>query len=149
MRHRLLVAVTLALTSSLTSAGSSTTPTTVALVHEKLIQPLAAKERDQSKFSRARLPPAERRVRLLDDKPQQDSAGEAFYAFAVDARHGWGDDDEANWSKNAITGCVYPGRGEVFIKRGNAYHPATAAVGKKTKPAPERTCHVATQLSAR
>lgn len=89
-------------------------------------------------------------MRLLDDKPQQDSAGEAFYAFAIDARHGWGDDDgEASWSKNAITGCVYPGRGEVFIKRGHAYHPATAAIGKKTKPAPERTCRAATQLSVR
>lgn len=150
MRHRLLVAVTLLLTSSLASAGSSTTPSTVSLVNAKLIQPLAAKERDQSKFSRARLPAAERRVRILDDKPQQDSAGDQFFAFAVDARHGWADDDgEASWAKAAITGCVYPGRSEVFIKRGKAYHPAAAAIGKKTKAAPERTCHAATAVSAR
>jgi hypothetical protein len=151
MRHCLLVAVTLVLTSSLASAGSNAAPTsTAALVKERLIQPLAAKERDQSKFSRARLPPAERRVRVLDEKPQQDSAGDTFFAFAVDARHGWGDDDgEARWNKAAITGCVYPSRGEVFIKRGKAFHPAAAAVGKKTKAAPERTCHGATQVSVR
>lgn len=150
MRHRLLVAVTLVLTSSLASAGSKPAPTTVSLVNERLIQPLAQKDHNQSKFSRARLPPSERRVRVLDEKPQQDSAGNAFFAFAVDARHGWGEaKDEANWSKAAITGCVYPDSGEVFIKRGNAFHPAAAAVGKKTKAAPERTCHAATQLSAR
>ncbi len=119
------------------------------MINDKLIQPLAAKERDQSKFSRARLPPSERRVRMLDKEPQQDSAGDAFYTFAIDARHGWGDSDEDNWTKAAITGCVYPGRGEVFIKRGSGFHPAQAAVGKKTKAAPDRTCHAATQLSAR
>ncbi|HEY5947296.1 MAG TPA: hypothetical protein VIV40_17450 [Kofleriaceae bacterium] len=115
-----------------------------------MIQPLAAKDRDQSKFSRARLPPAERRVRMLDEDKQQDNAGKVFFAFAVDTRHGWSkDDDEANWTKAAITGCVYPDDGEVFIKRGNAYHPAAAAIGKKTKAAPDRTCRAATQVSAR
>ena len=74
----------------------------------------------------------------------------ATRALQADARHGWGDDDgEARWNKAAITGCVYPSRGEVFIKRGKAFHPAAAAVGKKTKAAPERTCHGATQVSAR
>lgn len=86
---------------------------------------------------------------MLDEKPQQDSAGEAFVTFAVDIRQGWGDEEEANWTKAAITGCVYPDRGEVFIKRGKAFHPAAAAVGKKTKAAPERTCHAAAQVSAR
>ena len=151
MRHRLFVALTLVLMSSLASAESNPAPkSTVSLVTERLIQPLAAKERDQSKFSRARLPPSERRVRVLDEKPQQDSAGDTFFSFAVDARHGWADDDgDASWQKAAITGCVYPSRGEVFIKRGKAFHPAAAAVGKKTKAAPERTCHAATQISAR
>jgi len=146
MRHFLLVAVVL--TSSLASAGSSTTPSAVALVNERLIQPLAAKEREQSKFSRAALPPAARRVRVLDEKPQQDSAGNAFFSFAVDARHGWAASEEG-WKKAAITGCVYPASGEVFIKRGNAFHPAKAALGKKTKPAPDATCHATAQLSAR
>lgn len=136
--------------SSLASAGSSPTSSTASLVKERLIQPLAAKDSKQSKFSRARLPPSERRVRVLDEKPQQDSAGEAFVTFAVDARHGWGDDKgEASWNKAQITGCVYPSRSEVFIKRGNAYHPAAAAVGKKTKAAPQHTCQAAAQVSQR
>lgn len=88
-------------------------------------------------------------MRILDDKPQQDSVGSAFLTFAVDTRHGWGDDEESHWTKAAITGCVYPDRGEVFIKRGKAFHPAAAALGKKTKAAPERTCQPAAQVSAR
>lgn len=147
MRHYLLVAVTIVLASGLASAESK--PDSVALVNQRLVQPLVAKEREQSKFSRARPAPTERRVRILDEKPRQDSAGAAFLTFAIDARHGWGDDDAANWTKAAMTGCVYPDSGEVFIKRGNAFHPATAALGKKTKAAPERTCHAAAQLSAR
>jgi hypothetical protein len=150
MRHYHLLVAALVLVPSLASAESSSAPKTVALIKERLIQPLAAKDNEHSKFSRARLPPAERRVRMLDDKPQQDSGGEAFFAFAVDERAGWSDKaDESDWRKAAITGCVYPGRGDVFIKRGNAYHPAAAAVGKKTKAAPDGTCHAAAQLSAR
>ncbi|MGE0868637.1 MAG: hypothetical protein AB7P03_08745 [Kofleriaceae bacterium] len=149
MRTHLVIAVTIALTSSLASAGSDTAPTTADIVKEKLIRPLAAKDREQSKFSRARLPPQARRVRVLDAQPRVDSTGAAFYAFAVDAKHGWAEDDSAeSWQRSAITGCVYPASGEVFIKRGKAYHPATAALGKKTKAAPESTCS-ATQLSAR
>lgn len=148
MRHRLAV-LAVTLMSSLASAGANTEPkSAVALVTERIVQPLVAKDRAQSKFSRARLPPAERRVRVLDQKPQQDSAGESFVSFAIDARHGWGDDkDEASWQKAAITGCVYPSRGEVFIKRGKAFHPAAAAVGKKTKAAPEATCRSATRTA--
>jgi hypothetical protein len=139
------------LASSLASAGSNPASDAAALVTQRLIQPLASKEREQSKFSRARLPPSKRRVRLLDEKPQQDSAGEAFLTFAIDARQGWAADDdrEVSWTKATITGCVYPSRGEVFIKRGKAFHPAAAAIGKKTKPAPDGTCHAAMQLSAR
>lgn len=88
-------------------------------------------------------------MRVLDETPQHDSDGNAFYTFAVDQRHGWGEDDDTKWSKAALTGCVYPDSSEVFIKRGNAFHPAIAATGKKTKAAPERTCHVAAQLSKR
>lgn len=122
----------------------------VSLVNQQLIGPLVAKERKQSKFSRARLPPAERRVRVVEAEPQRDSAGDVFYTFVIDTRYGWVDDsdDEADWEKNAMTGCVYPGRGQVFIKRGKAFHPAAAAVGKKTKAAPAHTCTAAPQLSA-
>ena len=145
MRTRLFVAVTIALTSSLASAGSKTAPTTASLINAKLIQPLVAKEENQSKFSRARPAPSERRVRA-EDKPQQDSAGNSFFAFSVDTRRGWSDDESA-WTKDAITGCVYLDRGEVFIKRGKVFHPAAAAIGKKTKAAPSGTCTAAEQVS--
>lgn len=139
------------LTSSLASAGSKAAPNpAVALVTDQVVQPLAAKEQNQSKFSRARLPAAERRVRVLDEKPQSDSKGDTFVTFAIDARHGWANEDkEEGWTKAAITGCVYQSRSEVFIKRGKAFHPAAAAVGKKTKAAPDATCRAAAQLSAR
>ena len=149
MRNRLFVLATLVLTSSLASAGSKAEPNpAVALVTDQVVQPLAAKDDSRSKFSRARLPPSERRVRLLEEK-QQDSAGNTFVTFAIDQRHGWANDEKEGWTKAAITGCVYPSRGEVFIKRGKAFHPAAAAVGKKTKAAPESTCVGAPQVSAR
>ena len=147
MRLSLLAAV-LVLSSNLASAGSE--PTATSLVNEKLIQPLAAKDSDRSKFSRARPMPSERRVRIVDATPQTDAAGSSFFTFAIDERHGWADaKDEASWNKATMTGCVYVDRKEVFIKRGNAFHPASAAVGKKTKAAPESTCHAAAAVSVR
>ena len=146
MRLSLLAAV-IVLSSNLASAGSDTAS---ALVNEKLVRPLVAKEANQGKFSRARPVPAERRVRIVDDKPQTDAAGNAFFTFALDERHGWSDDkDESSWNKATMTGCVYVDRKEVFIKRGKAFHPAAAALGKKTKAAPEATCRAVTAVSAR
>lgn len=89
-------------------------------------------------------------MRVLDNKAQQDSAGRAFVMFAVDARRGRADAKiEENWNKAVITGCVYLETGEVFIERRKAYHPAVAAIGKKTKAAPARTCKATAQLSQR
>lgn len=92
-------------------------------------------------------PPSERRVRILDKNPQRDSVGEPFVRFAVDSRDGWDDSNDAHWNHAVITGCAYPERGQVFVKRGTAFHPATAALGKKTKPAPSLTCMPAAQVS--
>ena len=114
-----------------------------ALVQRALLQPLAAKERDQSRFSRARLPAQERRVRVLDGQPRKDAAGHAFFAFAVDARHGIypvRDDDAAGWREATITGCVYLERGEVFVKSGDRYRPAAFLLGKNLKPVAETIC---------
>lgn len=149
MRQHWFIAVTLALTSNLASAGPDPGPSATSLVEAQLIQPLAAKDRKQSRFSRARLPPAERRVRMANDKPQRDSTGEAFVTFAIDSRGGWDDSSDAPWQTATITGCVYPGRGDVFIKRGNAYHPAAAALGKKTKPSSSTTCRSSSDQAAR
>src|SRR5262245_11665941 len=83
------------------------------LVERELLEPLAIKERQYSRFSRARLPPDERRVRVLDEEPRLDARGDAFFRFAVDARHGVPGlaGDEA-WRLGALTGCVYLARSE-------------------------------------
>lgn len=149
MRHLMFVVATVVLTSNLASAGPDPGPSATSLVEAQLIQPLAAKERKQSRFSRARLPPSERRVRMANAKPQRDSNGEAFVTFAVDSRGGWDDSSDAPWQTATISGCVYPGRGAVFIKRGNAFHPAAAALGKKTTPSPNTTCRSSSDQVAR
>lgn len=147
MRRYLFIVTTIALTSSLALAESDSAPTAVSLVEAQVLAPLAAKDGHRSKFSRSRLSPSERRVRVLDKTPQRDSAGKAFVAFEIDERRGW-HSSEDNWNTATISGCVYSERGDVFIKRGNAFHPAAAALGKKTKAAPNTTCHPVTQLSA-
>ncbi len=103
-----------------------------------LVEPLAAKEDRQSKFSRARMPPQERRVRI-GEKPATDAEGRIFYTFSIDARHGFLDDD-AGWRLSAHTGCVYPEDRQVFVKVGEAVRPAAFLLGKKLKPAAATTC---------
>src|SRR5688572_22746106 len=79
-----------------------------ARIRRELVEPLAAKERDQSRFSRARMPAQERRVRILDAQPRLDAQGRAFQAFAIDARHGVRElVEEQAWRPAAISGCVY------------------------------------------
>ena len=47
---------------------------------------------------------------------------------------------EAGWRKHTLTGCVYTGSGEVFVKRGDGYRAAAVMLGKKTAPAAAHTC---------
>jgi hypothetical protein len=98
------------------------------------------KERSQSKFSRARLPPSERRVRV-EERPHVDAEGGAFVTFAVDERHGFGAHTDANadWVATA-SGCAYLERGEVLVKVGDRYRPAAFLAGKNLKPAAEYMC---------
>ncbi|HEX8109399.1 MAG TPA: hypothetical protein VF516_16825 [Kofleriaceae bacterium] len=125
-------------------AKSAEAKTAQALVSRELIQPLAAKESTRSKFSRASLPAQARRVRILDDQPQQDARGNAFVRFAVDAHHGFtADDDESRWQLATITGCAYLDRSQVFVKRGDEYRPAAFLLGKNLKAAAETTCQPA------
>ena len=126
------------------------TPTMTAvskLVQNKLLKPLASKEDERSKFSRARMPPQERRVRVLGAETSTDAKGQAFVAFAVDSRHGYVEVDEKNWRKDTITGCVYPGSGEIFITQGEHHRPASMLLGKKTKDAPDHVCHPSTVVA--
>ena len=118
-------------------------------IAKDLITPLAAQERQRSRFSRARLPATARRVRVLDSTEKKDAKSQTFVTFAVDARHGRYDfDDEElaqikkddGWRKDTITGCVYLESGEVFVKKGETFRAAGIMMGKKVKEAPEHTC---------
>jgi len=111
------------------------------LVQQKLLKPLASKEDERSKFSRARMPPQERRVRVLDAAVRTDDQGQRFVAFAVDSRHGYAELDEQNWRKDTITGCAYPDSGDIFVTQGEHHRPASMLLGKKTKDAPAHVCH--------
>jgi hypothetical protein len=122
-----------------------------ALVSRDLIQPLAAKEGSRSRFSRARLAPQARRVRILDEQPRKDARGRAFMRFAVDARHGIravAGDDESAWRRDTITGCAYLDRGQVFVSSGDQFRPAAFLLGKNLKAAAETTCQAAPARTA-
>ena len=97
-------------------------------VREGLLAPLAEHEANRSKFSRARLPPRERRVRVTQVKPTTDAAGRSFMAFAVDIR--WGDE----WHENDIVGCAYTKSGDLFVKRGDEFRSAAILLGKTADP---------------
>jgi hypothetical protein len=110
------------------------------VVQTQLIAPLASSEGQRSRFSRVQLPPQTRRVRLLDSQPKQDDHGAAFLRFAIDARHGFAfpggeKDSEQGWRKDTLTGCVYVGSSEVFVRRGDSFLTAAALLGKRS-PAP-------------
>jgi hypothetical protein len=92
------------------------------------VKPLVAAESDNSRFSRMRLPPRERRVRVLQPTTTNDAAGRAFVPFAVDVRFG------TEWHENDILGCAYPASGELFVKRGDKYRPASFLLGKSADP---------------
>ncbi len=131
---------------SLKSEGAepAAPPGPEAVVEKKLLEPLAARERHQARFSRSPMPAVARRVRLPGAAPSRDSADREFVAFAVDARSGWALDDEnappLPWRKDTITGCVYLDRGEVFVKRREAFFPVEVMLGKKVKAAEGAVC---------
>lgn len=120
-----------------------------ALVGRDLVQPLAAKEENASRFSRARLPPQDRRVRILDDHASKDGQGLAFVRFSIDARRGYhaAADDESSWRRDSITGCVYLERSQVFVKKGDQYRPAAFLLGKNVKAAADTTCQSGAQVA--
>ena len=118
---------------------ASETPETI--VQDKLLTPLARNESMRGRFSRARPPAAERRLRMLDATPVADGKGGAFVGFAVDAR--WGRGDEP-WRENVISGCVYPETGEVYVRYGTRFRAGAALLGKMADPAPEHVCRAVT-----
>jgi hypothetical protein len=118
-----------------------------AMVEAQLVKPLADKEARQNRFSRAYIPPQARRVRVLDGERSTDGRGAEFVAFAIDERSGViarkAADDDKRWRKDAIVGCVYPARGELFVKRGDKFFGAGLLLGKKTAATDEAVCRPA------
>ena len=145
-RSLLLVLPLFALLFPSTRSASATPPDThdaAAVVEEQLVKPLAEKEARRNRFSRVDIPPQARRVRVLDREPSTDGRGAAFVAFAVDQRSrvfASTSDDARPWRKDAIVGCVYPARDEVFIRRGDKFFPAALLLGKKTAAADDTVC---------
>jgi hypothetical protein len=95
-------------------------------VDEALVKPLA--QAQGKRFSRARPPPRERRVRVTQATALRDASGRAFVPFAVDVRFG------SEWQRDDIVGCVYRESGDVFVKRGDAHRPAAFLLGKDAAP---------------
>lgn len=96
-------------------------------VEAGILTPLA--EHAGSRFSRSRPPPHERRVRVTQTTLSRDKQGREFVPFAVDVRFGAGD-----WQQNDIVGCAYRASGNLFVKRGDAYFPASFLLGKEVNP---------------
>jgi len=116
-----------------------------AAIRNKLLEPLQKKEEKRSRFSRAALPPSARRLRLLNVTSQTDLRGRAFFAFAVDEQRNFAmiadpGQDESQWNNDSIVGCVYPESGEVMVKRGEAYFPASVLLGKTASQAGGDVC---------
>ena len=127
-------------------ARTAQAKTAQALVGRELTQPLAAKDSQRSRFSRAAGPPRQLRVRILDEQASKDAVGNAFVRFAVDARFGFraaDDDDGSGWRLDTFVGCAYPDRSQVFVKKGDEYRPAAFLLGKNVKAAAETTCQPA------
>lgn len=99
-------------------------------VDQGLVQALTQTEHKRSKFSRARIAPPERRVRILATTYSVDKKGRKFVPFAVDARYG------EEWSNDDITGCVYQGSANIFVKIGDEYRPAAFLLGKEVDAVP-------------
>lgn len=102
--------------------------TAQARVESVLLKPLTVAEERRSRFSRARMPPMARRLRMTQLAASTDAEGRAFVPFAIDVRFG------AGWKDGDVVGCAYPSTGEVFVKRGEAHRPAQVLLGKNVKP---------------
>ena len=130
-----VLSAVLGLASSLASA-SDPPASAKTTVERALTEPLARQEARRSRLSRAAIPARARTVRILDERARRDLRGSEFLAFSIDERHGW----QGAVAKNAITGCVYPGSGDVFVKRGDSHYPAGLLLGQTSKKAEAHVC---------
>jgi hypothetical protein len=107
-------------------------------IEKGLVQPLVQKERERSRFSRAMMPPQERRVRVTQTVPVVDGNGRSYLTFAIDVRRG------PTWHDNEVVGCAYLQTGALFVKSGDAYRPAAILLGKALDAVPN-VCTPATR----
>jgi len=141
----LALSAVVTLTAAETSLLLAGTPDSLATsakteVQTKLLDPLQKRDSTRSRFSRASPPPMSRRIRILDSSAKTDAKGHSFVAFAIDESYGMPSNEESAWTKNTITGCVYPDTGDVLVKRGEAYFDPSMLVGAKTAAAPAEVC---------
>lgn len=94
-------------------------------VDTALVKPLTKQENEGSRFSRSRQPPRERRISITQASTSQDKRGQAFITFSVAVRFASGE-----WVENDIVGCAYRGSGQLFVKSGGDYYPASLLLGK-------------------
>jgi hypothetical protein len=106
------------------------------MVEKALTRPLAHREANQSSFSRAAIPARTRTVRIVDSSPHRDSRGWEFFGFSIDEQRGW----HHVLTRDAVTGCVYPRSGEVFVKRGDSHYPAALLLGRTSKKPEVQAC---------
>jgi hypothetical protein len=109
-------------------------------VEAGIVKPLAEREGNRSRFSRARPPPRERRVRVTRAALTRDKQGRDFVPFAVDVSFG------GDWQRNDVVGCAYRVSGALFVQRGDAYFPAALLFGKDVAPV-AGVCQAATARS--
>lgn len=107
-----------------------------------LLKPLAARDEERAMFSRARVAPRERRVRVTQQNASTDANEKTFFAFAIDSRF------RGAWREADQVGCIYPASGAVFVKMGETFRSADTLLGKKTQPAPAGVC-VSAEVAAR
>jgi hypothetical protein len=137
-----LLSLSILLGSGMAYAGVASDAEVLPLVETALLKPLAQREGERSKFSRVAMPPAARRVRVLEGGPEKDPGGRTFVRFAVDEKR------STVWARNAIVGCAYPDEGAVFIKRGEKVQSAAQYLGQGGR-ATTTECTAATASSNR
>lgn len=113
-------------------------------IETSLLKPLAERDEQRAMFSRARVAPKERRVRVTQVAASTDANEKPFFAFAIDSRF------RGAWREADQVGCVYPETSEIFVKMGDTFRSADALLGKKTQPAAAGVCVSATpEVAAR
>jgi uncharacterized membrane protein len=132
----LFVLTSLAPASS--EAGTGAPQGVVEQLDRVLVQPLAAADAQQSRFSRAARPPRDRRARVTQATPSVDAAGGQFYAFSLDQR--WSTDRSGAWEADAVVGCIYPATGRVYVQQSGEWLAASWLLGEPGEAPPATVC---------